>query len=200
MTQLGVILTPYGAHSPYGWYSEIAQVRGGQGNYLPQPGPYPVIDRFYSTRGSVGYYYDTQLGAWRKPSLIERVKAKLGLGDMIPTDAEMAKTYSWYTPVHSGWINTPSTASRTGTAYLPNPWRFGWNPAGKYGPPTALSGLGQGASAEDAIMALKEHQAKMFRLQALTAAAVSISALIATYRQLRLIRRDFGRRRRAKGR
>lgn len=114
---LGVILTPYGAHSPHGWYAEAAQARGSKSTYLPQPGPYPIIDRFFSTRGEVGYYYDTQLG------------------DMIPTDAEMAKSYVCYTPVHSGWINTPN-------GYIPNPWRFGWNPAGAYGPTTSLSGLG----------------------------------------------------------
>lgn len=55
--------------------------------------------------------------------------------------------------------------------------------------------LGQGATAEDAVTALKQHQAKMFWLQVVTATAVSLSALIASYRQLRLMRRDFARKR-----
>lgn len=112
--QLGVILTPFGANGP-GWYAEINRAYGGKGTYLPQPGPHPTVDRFHNSRGEVGWYYDTQLGA-------------------IPTDAELAKTYVCYTPVATGEINAEQ-------GFIPGPWRFGWDPAGKYGPPTSLSGL-----------------------------------------------------------
>ena len=65
--QLGVILTPYGAHSPHGWYAEIAQARGGNGSYLGTKGSYPHLDRFWNTRGEPGFYYDTRLGSWQEP-------------------------------------------------------------------------------------------------------------------------------------
>jgi hypothetical protein len=187
--QLGVILTPFGADGP-GFYAELGPSYGGRGTYLPQPGPYPLVDRFHNTRGEVGWYYDSQLGRWRKPSLLGRWLRGLGA---IPTDAELAKEYVCYTPVASGEIPTANQG------FLTPPWRFGWDPAGSHGPPPSLSGaIGDGATAADAVLALKEHQAKMFWIQVLTATAVSVSALIASYRQLRLIKRDFARKRSGK--
>ena len=189
MQSLGVILTPYGAQSPHGWYAEIAQARGGQGSYLPQPGPYPVIDRFHNTRGEVGFYYDTQLG--RAPGFLKRLFGKKRLGDMIPTDAELAKNTSCYTPVHSGWINTPN-------GYLPNPWRFGWNPAGAYGPTTSLSGLGVDVQngAIDVVAAMNAHNRRMFNLAVVSTAAVSISAMFTLWTRWKRLRHDLSRKRR----
>jgi hypothetical protein len=115
MQHLGVILAPFGKNGP-GWYAESGPAYGGTGTYLGPARPYPTTDRFFNTRGEVGLYYDTQLGA-------------------IPTDAEMAKSYVCYTPVTSGWINAKE-------GFVPSPWRFGWDPAGAYGPQTSLSGLG----------------------------------------------------------
>lgn len=158
---LGVILTPYGAHSPYGWYAEIAQARGGNGTYLGQK-PNPTIDRFFYSRGEPAFYYDTQLGRLRetKPPIGVRITAwfketfgpkapaaaessstppTLPQGDgMTPTDAEMAKDTVCYTPVVSGWINANG-------GYVPGTWRFGWNPAGAYGPPSSLGAISPAA-------------------------------------------------------
>lgn len=128
---LGVILTPYGANGP-GWYAETGSAYGGKGTYLPQPGKYPIVDRFHNTRGEVGWYYDTQLGRAGGLGWIARLKSKLGLG-AIPTDAELVNVNPCYTPVASGWINTEQ-------GYITPPWRFGWDPAGAYGPPTSLGG------------------------------------------------------------
>src|SRR5437762_3014285 len=103
MQQLGVILTPYGANSPDGWY------------------------------------------------------------------AELAKNVQCYTPVQSGWINTQ------GQGFVPGTWRFGWNPAGAYGPPSSLSGLRE-ATATDVLAAMQAHNDRMFRLAIVSTAAVSVSA------------------------
>jgi hypothetical protein len=110
---LGVILMPQG-YVPGTWNTEIAQTRGGNGTFL-QP-----FDPFFNTRGERGWYYDTQMGD--------------ALGK-IPTDAEVAKQYVTYTPVKAGWINASGP-----NRYIPSPWRFGWDPAGAYGPQTSLSG------------------------------------------------------------
>jgi hypothetical protein len=177
---LGVILTPYGADTSHGWYAETTMARGGQGRYLPQPGPHPRVDRFHNTRGEVGFYYDSQLGA-------------------IPTDAELAKVYQCYTPVASGWINTKQ-------GYIPPPWRFGWDPAGKYGPQTSLSGVA-GARAQladdapqptaaDVLAAMNAHNQRVFMLSVVSTVAVSISALFAFYRNARLLRRELGQKKR----
>lgn len=161
--QLGVILAPYGANSPYGWGTEIAQAVGGKGTYLPQAGNgYPRVDRAHNTRGAPGYYYDTQLGA-------------------IPTDAELA-TGRCYTPVSSGWINSKQ-------GYVPGPWRFGWDPAGSYGPQTSLSGL-RDATADDVLAAMNAHNQRVFMLSVVSTVAVSISALFALYRNARLLKRE----------
>jgi hypothetical protein len=150
---LGVILTPY---------PEIAQARGGQGNYLE---PY---DPYYNQRGERGWYHDTQLGD-------------------IPTDAELATAYG-YTPVNSGWIN-----AREG--YITGPWRGGWDPAGAYGPPTSLSGLGQAPldpanAAAAAVVALQDQQSRAFKLMIISTSAIAISALLAAWRTAREIRKD----------
>lgn len=172
MHMLGVILTPYGADPSHGWYAESTMAYGGKGRYLPQPGPNPRIDRFHNTRGEVGYYYDSQLGA-------------------IPTDAELAKVYQCYTPVASGWINTKQ-------GYVPSPWRFGWDPAGKYGPQTSLHGLagaratllGDTPTATDVIATMQAQNDRMFRLQVISVAAVAASALFAIIRNARVMRRE----------
>ncbi len=201
MQHLGVILNPYGAHSPYGFGNEIAQARGGAwGIYLPQPVGYPRIDRQHITRGEVGFYYDSRLGG-RKPTFLERWRmrrALRGLGDMIPTDAELAKNTACYTPVHSGWINTPN-------GYLPTPWRFGWNPAGAYGPSTSLSGLGDvdpvlspmspsPQSATDVIAVMNAHNKRVFQLAIISTTAVSISALFTLWTRWKRLKHDIARR------
>lgn len=219
---LGVILAPYGSDSPYGWYSEVAQARGGKwGQYLPQPQGYPRIDRQFNTRGEVGFYYDTRLGAVvaaKPPGPIKKLWAKitgkdaeptpvavvapptaLPAGDgMTPTDAEMSKSYSCYTPVHSGWINAKQ-------GFVPGTWRFNWNPAGPYGPQTSLSGLGQfpwggigetappQASATDVFNSMNMHNRRMFTLAIISTSAVSISALISLGLRYRRLKHEMSR-------
>ncbi len=153
---LGVILQPF---------PEIAQARGGQGNYL-EP-----FDPYFNQRGERGWYYDTQLGA-------------------IPTDAELATNYG-YTPVASGWINSKDQG------YVTGPWRFGWDPAGAYGPPSSLNGLGADAlpvsaadAAASAVMALQENQARAFKLMIVSTSAIALSALLAAWKTARDIRKD----------
>lgn len=165
---LGVILTPYGANGP-GWYSETGSAYGGRGTYLPQPGPNPLVDYFHNTRGEVGFYYDTQLGA-------------------IPTDAELATVYQCYTPVASGWINTKE-------GYVTPPWRFGWDPAGAYGPPTSLSGLRGEASATDVLAAMNAHNDRMRNLAIISTTAVSISAMFTLWTRWKRLRMDMKRKR-----
>lgn len=199
---LGVILTPYGAQSPYGFYAEIAQARGGNGTYLSQH-PYPTLDRFFYSRGEPAFYYDTQLGApapivVKVKAFFSTLKAKLTgkppaapmpmlpRGDgAIPSDAEMVNNTQCYTPVQSGWINTQA-------GFVPGTWRFGWNPAGAYGPPSSLGDAipPTATSAADVLAAINAHNEKMFRLQVVTAIAVATSAAIASYRQIRLMRRE----------
>lgn len=203
--QLGVILTPYGANSPYGWYAEIAQARGGNGSYLKAPGGYPRLDRFFHSRGEPGFYYDTQLGAWQpktpigvkikawwdrtfKPAPAAAATPMLPRGDgAIPSDAELATNTVCYTPVASGWINT-----RDG--FVPGTWRFGWNPAGAYGPPSSLSGLGAEQSATDVVGVMNAHNKRMFQLAVVSTAAVSISALFTMWTRFK--RLNAGRKRR----
>lgn len=206
MQQLGVILTPYGANSPYGWYAEIAQARGGNGSYLQAPGGYPRTDRFFHSRGEPGFYYDTQLGAPVVPAFAAKVKVwwdktfkkasptapafDLPRGDgMTPTDAEMSANTSCYTPVASGWTNTRG-------GFVPGTWRFGWNPAGAYGPPSSLSGLGAEATATDVIAAMNAHNKKMFQLAIVSTTAVSISALFTLWTRWKRLKHDLNRKRR----
>lgn len=211
MQQLGVILTPYGAHSPYGWYAEIAQARGGNGQYLNSSMPaYPHTDRFFNTRGEPGFYYDSRLGAWQpKTPIGVKVKAwwdrtfkrpaasassmmALPRGDgAIPTDAELSINTSCYTPVQSGWIN-----AREG--FVPGTWRFNWNPAGDYGPPTSLTGLGDAApaTAADVLAAMNLHNKKMFQLAIVSTAAVSISAMFTLWTRWKRLKHDIAKKRR----
>lgn len=156
---LGVILQPF---------PEIAQARGGQGNYLEPDDP------FFNQRGEVGRFYDTYLG---------------GLG-AIPTDAELATNYG-YTPVGSGWINSKDQG------YVTGPWRFGWDPAGSYGPPSSLSGLGADVlpvspadAATAAVIALQDNQARAFKLMIVSTSAIAISALLAAWKTARDIRKE----------
>lgn len=167
MQHLGVILSPFGAHGP-GWGTEISKAYGGKGTYLQPARPYPTTDRFFNTRGEVGYYYDTQLGD-------------------IPTDAELTKTYQCYTPVNSGWINAKE-------GYITGPWRFGWDPAGAYGPQTSLSGLRE-ASATDVLAAMQAHNKRMFNLAIVSTAAVSISAMFTLWTRYKRLKHDLKKRR-----
>jgi hypothetical protein len=137
--------------------------RGGQGGYLGPARPYPTTDRFFNTRGEVGWYYDTQLGA-------------------IPTDAELAKTYQCYTPVNSGWINAKE-------GFITGPWRFGWDPAGQYGPPTSLTGLGD-QSAVDVVAAMQAQNMRMFKLAIVSTAAVSISAMFTLWTRYKRLKNE----------
>lgn len=207
MQQLGVILTPYGANSPYGWYAEIAQTRGGRGTYLKDPPGYPTFDRFFHSRGEPGFYYDTQLGNAKEP-LVARIKAWFertfkrepiaaeasmpaalprGSG-AIPTDAEMARDLVCYTPVASGWVATQQ-------GFVPGTWRFNWNPAGDYGPPTSLSGLRE-ATAADVLAAMNAHNQRMFHLAIISTTAVSISALFTLWTRYKRFKADAARKRR----
>lgn len=205
MQHLGVILTPYGANSPSGWYAEIAQARGGRGQYLSSSGAYPRLDRFFHSRGEPGFYYDTQLGSWVEPKTKAgaAIKAwwirtfgpktsapagvRLPRGDgMTPTDAELAINTQCYTPVHSGWINTQ------GQGFVPGTWRFNWNPAGDYGPPTSLSGLRE-ASATDVLNSMQFHNDRMFKLAILSTAAVSISAMFTLWTRYKRLKNDRAR-------
>lgn len=207
MQQLGVILTPYGAHSPYGWYAEIAQARGGNGRYLNSGMPsYPHLDRMFTTRGEPGFYYDTRLGSWQAPKtkIGAAVKswwerwfgpkpampvAALPRGDgAIPTDAELSTNTVCYTPVASGWTNTQN-------GYVPGTWRFGWNPAGSYGPPSSLSGLGE-TTALDVLNAQQAHNDRMFKLAILSTTAVSISALFTLWTRYKRLKIELHRKRR----
>lgn len=207
MQQLGVILTPYGANSPYGWYAEIAQARGGNGTYLSSyPAGYPRRDRFFHERGEPGFYYDTQLGSWKEPKTKVGATVKawiqswfkpadaapgtpmLPQGDgATPTDAELATNTVCYTPVESGWINTQN-------GFVPGTWRFGWNPAGKYGPPSSLTGLGE-ATATDVLAAMQAHNDRMFKLAIVSTAAVSISAMFTLWTRWKRLNREFSKKR-----
>lgn len=180
---LGVILMPNG-YVPGTWNTEIAQTRGGNGTFL-QP-----FDPYYNQRGERGWYYDTQLGQMRRAGLLQRLFGGKQLGK-IPTDAEVAKQYSCYTPVKAGWINAQEP-----NRYIPPPWRFGWDPAGPYGPQTSLSGSGPmgETTALDVLHAQTEHNRRIFMLTLVSTAAVATSALIAAYRSSRLLRRELAKR------
>jgi hypothetical protein len=124
------------------------------------------FDPYFNQRGERGWYYDTQLGA-------------------IPTDAELATNYG-YTPVASGWINTSK-------GYVTGPWRGGWDPAGAYGPPTSLSGLGIDTPADaaaTAVIALQDQQSRAFKLMIISTSAIALSALLAAWKTARDIRKD----------
>jgi hypothetical protein len=110
---LGFILAPLGQKVEGQYPNEINYAYGGTGEFLDPHDPQ------FNTRGEQGFYYDTPLG-----------------GPAIPTDAELARNYG-YTPVQAGWINAKE-------GFFPGPWRVpgGWNPAGQFGPPMSLNGLG----------------------------------------------------------
>ena len=174
MQQLGVILAPHG-EIVGGWPSEIAQARGSLNTYLTPNDP------FFNERGEVGRFTDTFLGGAQ-------------LGD-IPTDAELATVYG-YTPVNSGWINAKE-------GYITGPWRFGWDPAGAYGPPTSLSGPGglgdDGTTttftttsdpATAALTALQRHQDRSFRLMIISTSAIALSAIFTAFYRAQQISRE----------
>lgn len=200
---LGVILTPYGANSPHGWYAEVTGAYGGNGSYLKQA-PYPTFDRFWNTRGEPGFYYDTQLGAWQPKTPVgvkikaawDRMFAKpaapVAPADMllprgsgaIPSDVELSRTVDCYTPVASGWTNTQQ-------GFIPGTWRFGWNPAGDYGPPSSLGDAGT-----DLVNVTNAHNARMFKLAVVSTAAVSLSAMFTLWTRYRRLKLERARKRR----
>lgn len=149
------------------------------------------------------------------PGFFARLRAKrvrkalhgLGLGS-IPTDFDLAPTYGWV-PMIDGWV-----AAKEG--FQPGRWvpPNGWQPAGIYSPqlvPRVLNGLGDGAqitvptptisaspeaqAAADAAaasinMTLQEHQDRMFKLTIISTTIVGLSALIATIRTWKQLKRD----------
>jgi hypothetical protein len=149
---LGVIL-----RSPY---PEIAQARGGQGNYLS---PY---DPYYNQRGERGWYHDTQLGD-------------------IPTDAELSTAYG-YTPVNSGWVNTKEgfiTGPWRGGwdpagAYGPSISLSG------------LGDMSPADAASAALVSLQSQQNRAFKLMIISTSAIALSALLAAWKTSRELRKD----------
>jgi len=205
---LGIILAPYG-QIPGAYPSEVGYSYGGDGTFLCPP------DQFYNTRGEVGFYHDTQLGAPpRKLGFFEKMRArrilkKLGLGHSIPTDFDLAPTYGWV-PHIDGWV-AAKEGFQPGTWVPPN----GWNPAGSYGPQMVTPGLGgylgdaadiqvptptitatpdaqaaAQAAAQQIDMTLQAHQDRMFKLTIISTTIVGLSALLATLRTWKQLKRD----------
>jgi hypothetical protein len=139
---LGLILSPLGQRVAGQYPNEISYAYGGQGTYLDP------FDPQFNTQGESGCYFDTPLGMTLN-------------GPQIPTDAELAKSYSEYTPVAGAWINGKFNGQ---DGYWPSPWRVpgGWGPAGAWGGKMSLSGatvlglspLGWGLIAAGAVGAL----------------------------------------------
>lgn len=168
---LGIILTPYGK-IPGAYPSEISRTTHG-GPYLCPPDPQ------YNTRGQVGLYYDTPLGAPRLP---------LGktLGD-IPNDFELSRVRGILTP-NQGWVMTQN-----------GPYNEYWVPPNGWLPtqpsnvrinvPTNVPG-GLGATGDDVVTELNKHHRNMFALGVLSTAAVLVSSVIAAIRTARLMRAE----------
>lgn len=202
--QLGIILTPYGK-IPGAYPSEIAYSYGGDGTFLCPEDP------FYNTRGEIGSYHDTQLGAptveytpipvllpipvpkglltrWMESRRIK--KALNGLGHSVPTDFEIAPYYG-YTPDTDGWV-VAKEGFNPGSWIPPN----GYSPAGAYGPPMAPATysypgpLGDTAqpTPADLIATLNEHNQKIFTLSIISTAAVAVSAILAAWRTSKQLR------------
>lgn len=160
-----MILTPYG-RIPGSFPSEITQSAGPGPSFLCPNDPY------YYQRGEAGYYHDTQLG---------------GLGQTVPTDAELSKTYG-YTPWNYGWVYG-TVDNTTQRAYWPQSWvpPNGWAPGPRA--PMAL-----GATSDDLVAELNAHNRRTFQLTMISTIAVAASALLAIFRTGGLIREDAQRR------
>ena len=215
---LGIVLTPHGK-SPQGfppyaidytyggartYYGSIAANEA----YFNKPGTYdPRLDPRFNERGEAGYYYDTQLGAW-KSNWWARVKAKLGLG-AIPTDFELATRYG-YLPVESGWTRTkqgyytgrwlPPQGNPAWAGYPTPMWPLESKPLGdvpEYGvlttgninKPRRTSLLGE-ASVVDVMAEMTAHNDRLFALTLVSTTAVAVSALLGVFRTLKLIKEE----------
>lgn len=208
MSNLGLVLTPYGkVPNSYPW--EIAQSSIGFKTYLC---PY---DPQYYTRGEAGFYHDTPMGYFGSSGvkkLTDRIKSffkisKRGALGAIPTDAEMARAYSWYTPVQSGWIYAVDPKR-----YIPPPWVPPYNESriGRFGPqPSYADGgtakfLGDAttdtlnpstniltpSTADDVIRALNKHYEKQFMISALGTGVGIIASAVLIFRTVKGIQED----------
>ncbi len=207
-----MIIAPYGQIPNGGWPTEVGYSYGGDGTFLC---PY---DPGYNTRGEMQLYHDTRLGratcgalgagklSWWKRRKLKAARARSLSG--IPTDGDLAQMFGWM-PVMSGWVST-SNGPYYDHYRPPN----GWNPAGAYGPqpgPLGPYGLGDvvitpdntvtnpapvitpsttSATADDVIVALNDHNAKMFTLTVVSTLAVTISALLTALRTSKLLKAD----------
>jgi hypothetical protein len=147
------------------------------------PGSYcGTYDKSYFTRGTKGYYYDTQMG---------------GLG-AIPSDLQLSRIRG-YTPVMSSWVPFQNQT------WAPAPWvppNGTWSPDGirPIGPPISplqvrgLRGLGDDAAldpAQQAVLELKRHQDRTFALTVVSTMAIASTAVINIFKHLE----DSGKRR-----
>lgn len=136
---LGIVLAPYGK-IPGAFPSGILYSYGSGGHYS---GP---DDPRFNTRGEVGWYTDTQMGAPKPLTWGQRIRRRLkgmgGLGNL-PTDFELSRQRGYrdyqYTPTSSGWI-------ATGQGYLAPPWLppSGYPPGGYEMPVQPLDNGGLG--------------------------------------------------------
>lgn len=158
-------------------YAEIVQTSKNYG-----PGSYcGTYDKLYHTRGTRGFYYDSQVGG--------------GLG-RIPSDLQLSRIRG-YTPVVSSWIPF------VGQTWAPPPWvppNGTWTPdgirpvgpmisklqmplAGPIGeevPTTPVTyDAGQAAVAE-----LKRHQDRVFALSVVSTLAIASTAVINVFKHL----------------
>jgi hypothetical protein len=203
---LGLVLTPYG-QIPGAPPWEIGYSYGGDGTFLCPDDPYQ------NQRGEAGFYHDSQLGGppFKPKSLIaagiapqphlpqlsklaqRRVRRALnGLGRAIPTDFDLAPTYG-YVPMMDGWV-----AAKEG--FQPGGWipPNAYNPAGAYGAGLVPRGLGDAvptdvpsqAALVDVIASMQQRNNKLFVVSLISAAAVTISAIVTTIRNAHLIKQE----------
>jgi hypothetical protein len=167
MSQLGVVLTPYG-HVPGSFPAGITRSYAGATAWAP-----PFDPQFYS-RGEAGYYYDTQLGG-------------------SPTDFELARRRG-YLPVASGWTTTRQGYQPGG--WLPPDGGYPGQPQATRYPMVPLNGLGGDivepgpATANDVMAIMAAHNDRVFALGLVSTVAVTISALLGLFRTLKLIHDD----------
>lgn len=124
-----------------------------------------------------------------------------GLGHSVPSDFELAPSYG-YTPMIDGWVSARE-GFNPGSWIPPN----GWNPAGAYGPPMAPATYSYPGALGDATLpdpvqtaanaaaqsindTLQAHQDRMFKLTIISTTIVGLSALLATMRTWRQLKRD----------
>jgi hypothetical protein len=213
--QLGIILTPYGK-IPGAYPSEIAYSYGGDGTFMCPDDPYynqrgevgfyhdtqlGALPEYALTTGQATLPVKKGLKGIFSRSRARRIqKALHGLGMSVPTEYEISSYYG-YMPQIDGWT-VAKEGFQQGSWIPPN----GWNPAGAYGPPMAPAGytypgpLGDAASdaanaaasaaAQQIDATLQAHQDRMFKLTIISTAIVGISALIATVRTWKQLKRD----------